>query len=106
MRFTPGPVWIAALALIAAPWLTAQEPVDRTAIARIREEGLQRSRVDQTFSHLTNVIGPRLTGSPGYKRAADWSAGELTRYGLSAVHLESFPFGPGWSLEKLVLEMV
>lgn len=106
MRTAPGPRWIAALALLAAPWLSAQEPVDRAAIARIREEGLQRSRVEQTFNHLTNVLGPRLTGSPSYKRAADWSAEELKRYGLSAVHLESFPFGRGWSLDKLVLEMV
>ena len=75
-------------------------------ISRIREEGLQRSRVEQTFNQLTNVIGPRLTGSPAYKQAADWTAAELNRYGLSAVHLESFPFGKGWTLEKLVLEMV
>jgi carboxypeptidase Q len=106
MRLAPGSGWIAALVLSAALPLTAQEPVDRAAIARIREEGLQRSRVEQTFNYLTNVLGPRLTGSPAYKRAADWSVQELTRYGLSAVHLERFPFGPGWSLEKLVLEMV
>jgi hypothetical protein len=106
MRLAPGSGWIAALVLSAALPLTAQEPVDRAAIARIREEGLQRSRVEQTFTYLTNVLGPRLTGSPAYKRAADWSVQELTRYGLSAVHLERFPFGPGWSLEKLVLEMV
>jgi carboxypeptidase Q len=106
MRLAPGSGWIAALVLSAALPLTAQEPVDRAAIARIREEGLQRSRVEQTFNYLTNVLGPRLTGSPAYKRAADWSVQELTRYGLSAVHLERFPFGPGWSLDKLVLEMV
>jgi len=106
MRISPAPVWIAALSLAAASWLTAQEPVDQAVIARIREEGLQRSRVEQTFNQLTNVIGPRLTGTPAYKQAADWSATELKRYGLSAVHLESFPFGRGWTLEKLVLEMV
>jgi carboxypeptidase Q len=106
MRLAPGSAWIAALVLSAARPLAAQEPVDRAVIARIREEGLQRSRVEETFNQLTNVLGPRLTGSPSYKRAADWSAELLKRYGLSAVHLESFPFGRGWSLEKLVLEMV
>ena len=95
-----------ALLVFGAPVLGAQEPVDQAMIARIKEEGLQRSRVEQTFNQLTNVIGPRLTGSPAYKRAADWSADELKRYGLSAVHLESFPFGRGWTLEKLLLEMV
>ena len=106
---SPARGWIgsAALALLLAIGpLGAQEPVDREVISRIKEEGLQRSRVEQTFNQLTNVIGPRLTGSPAYKRAADWSAKELARYGLSAVHLESFPFGRGWSLEKFVFEMV
>ena len=106
---SPARGWIgsAALALLLAIGpLGAQEPVDREVISRIKEEGLQRSRVEQTFNQLTNVIGPRLTGSPAYKRAADWSAKELARYGLSAVHQESFPFGRGWSLEKFVFEMV
>ena len=101
--------WIGSTALglqLAIGPLAAQEPVDRSVIARIKEEALQRSQVEQTFNHLTNVIGPRLTGSPAYKRAADWSAKELERYGLSGVHLESFPFGRGWSLEKFVFEMV
>ena len=105
MRFTRGVSWLAALS-VAATAVEAQEPVDRSMVSRIREEGLQRSRVEQTFNQLTNVIGPRLTGSPAYKRAADWSAEELKRYGLSGVHQESFPFGRGWSLEKFVFEMV
>lgn len=99
-------ITLGALLLSWAAPLHTQEPVDRTMIGRIREEGLQRSRVEQTFNQLTNVIGPRLTGSPAYKRAADWSADELKRYRLAEVHLESFPFGRGWSLEKFVLEMV
>ena len=84
----------------------AQEPVDQAMIARIREEGLTRSRVVETFNQLTNVIGPRLTGSPAFKQAVDWTTVELKKYGLSAVHQESWPFGRGWSLEKLTLEMV
>jgi len=95
-----------AVAILTSGAIQAQEPVDRAMVARIKEEGLQRSKVEQTFNQLTNVIGPRLTGSPAYKRAADWSARELEGYGLSAVHQESFPFGRGWSLEKFVFEMV
>jgi len=105
MRLTRGVPWLAALSVVATA-VQAQEPVDRAMISRIKEEGLQRSRVEQTFNQLTNVIGPRLTGSPAYKRAADWSAKELERYGLSRVHQESFAFGRGWSLEKFVFEMV
>jgi carboxypeptidase Q len=84
----------------------AQEPVDQAMIARIKEEGLQRSRVEQTFNHLTNVVGPRLTGTPAFKQGADWAEAQLKSYGLSAVHQESWPFGRGWGLDKLVLEMV
>jgi len=94
------------LALAPAAGALAQEPVDLATIARIRDEGLNRSQVEATFNYLTNVIGPRLTGSPAFKRAADWSAEQLGRYGLSGVHLESWPFGRGGTLEKLTLEMV
>ena len=93
-------------ALAAASTAEAQEPVDSAMIARIRDEGLTRSHAVETFGHLTDVIGPRLTGSPSFKQAVDWSADLLRSYGLSGVHLESWPFGRGWSLEKLTLEMV
>lgn len=92
-------------AALPAP-AAAQEPVDLPTIARIKDEGLNRSRVLETFNHLTNVIGPRLTGSPQFKQAVDWSTELLKRYGLAGVHQEAWPFGPGWSLEKLTLEMV
>ena len=93
-------------ALAAASTAGAQEPVDSAMVARIRDEGLNRSHVVETFGHLTDVIGPRLTGSPAFKQAVDWSAALLRSYSLSGVHLESWPFGRGWSLEKLTLELV
>jgi carboxypeptidase Q len=98
------------LSLILVPgavsFASAQEPVDRATIAKIKDEGQNRSQVAVTFNHLTNVVGPRLTGTPAYKQAADWAEQRLKAYGLSAVHQESWPFGRGWGLEKLVLEMV
>src|ERR1043166_8171552 len=94
------------LASLGLRVFSAQEPVDQATIARIRDEGLARSRVGETFNHLTNVIGPRLTGSPQFKQAVDWTTERLRSYGLSGVHQESWPFGRGWSLEKLTLEMV
>lgn len=92
-------------AAVAAP-LAGQEPVDSGVIARIRDEGLNHSRVLELFNHLTNVIGPRLTGSPAFKEAADWASARLSSYGLTNVHLESWPFGRGWALERFTLEMV
>ncbi len=74
-------------------------------IARIRDEGLNRSQVLPLFDHLTNVIGPRLAGSPAFKEAADWASAQLKVFGLAAVHQESWPFGRGWTLEGFTLEM-
>ena len=97
---------IGILALGASSSSGAQERVDTAMLARIREEGMQRSQVGQAFDHLTEVIGPRLTGSPAFKQAVDWSTATLRQYGLSDVHQETWPFGKGWSLERLTLEMV
>lgn len=97
-----------AIAIALAPWagsLAAQEPVDLDMIARIKAEATERSQVVSIFNHLTNVIGPRLTGSPAFLRSAEWSAGRFTGMDLSDVRLESWEFGRGWTLEGLVLEM-
>jgi carboxypeptidase Q len=101
--------WLCTVLLLSgsgAGSAVAQEPVDLATFARIRQEGLTRSQVDATFGHLTNVIGQRLTGSPAFKQAVDWSTAQLTQYGLSNVHQEHWPFGRGWALEKLTLELV
>jgi hypothetical protein len=73
--------------------------------ARIRAEGLERSEALATFDYLTTTIGPRLTTSPAYKRAVDWTADRLRAWGLENVHAEPFEFGRGWELTGLTLEM-
>lgn len=70
-------------------------------IARIRDEGLNRSQVMQTLSYLSDVIGPRLTASPNMKRACEWTRDTMTKWGLQNAHLEAWgPFGRGWSLKR------
>jgi len=65
------------LSLLVALPLAAQWPVteklDLDAIYKIKEEGLQRSKVMEIESYLTDVYGPRLTGSPNYNEAADYA---------------------------------
>lgn len=79
----------------------AQERVDSAAIAQIKEEGMNRSRVMEILSYLTDVYGPRLTGSPAYQRAAEWAKNKLAEWGLENAHLEAWgPFGKGWTLKK------
>ena len=85
--------------------LGAQEPVDLAMIERIKDEGLERSEVMEHFNYLTNVIGPRLSATPAYKRAADWGVIKFKEWGLENAHLESWDFGRGWTLEGLTLEM-
>ena len=87
--------------------MAAQSTADRTSVLeRIRREGLDRSQVVDAFSQFVTVIGPRLTGSPNYKRAADWSRDTLASYGLADARLESWEFGRGWVLDQQVIEMV
>jgi hypothetical protein len=77
------------------------------AIDRIKDEGLNRSEVMRTLEYLTDVIGPRLTGSPSLKRANEWTRDRLTAWGLQNAHLEPWgPFGRGWTLKRFSAEAV
>ena len=76
-------------------------------VERIKDEGLNRSQVMQTIAYLTNVVGPRLTGSPAMKRANNWTRDKLTEWGLENAHLEAWgPFGRGWTLRRFSAEVV
>lgn len=86
--------------------LCAQEPIDTALLAKIRDEGLNRSQVERTFAQFTEVIGPRLTGSPSHKAAADYAVTRLTDWGLSGPRLEPWEFGRGWTLERSIVEMI
>jgi hypothetical protein len=86
---------------------TPEERVDREAIKKIRDEGLQRSKVMDTISYLTDVHGPRLTASPQTRAAGEWTVKQLTEWGLTSAHLEPWgPFGRGWSLDGFTANMV
>ncbi|MDA0987224.1 MAG: M20/M25/M40 family metallo-hydrolase [Bacteroidetes bacterium] len=83
------------------------EKIDTTMIKKIKDEGLNNSKVMETMSWLTDVYGPRLTWSPGYKKAADWAKNEMIKSGLENVHFENFaPVGKGWTLKKFSANIV
>jgi len=94
------------LALAVPAMLAAQESVDAAMNAKIRAEGLDRSQIGGMFDTLTTVIGPRLTGSAAYLRAANYARQKLAQFGASGARLEAWPFGKGWELDKFTLEMV
>ena len=76
-------------------------------IDKIKEEGSKNSQVMQTLSYLTDVIGPRLTGSPQLKRANEWTRDQMMKWGMQNGKLEAWgPFGRGWTLKNFDAEIV
>ena len=87
--------------LLAQQQTPAPAPDPNDPIQRIKDEGMKRSQVMQTLSYLSDVIGPRLTASPGMKRANEWTRDQMTKWGLQNAHLEAWgPFGRGWTLKR------
>ncbi len=101
MRHSTGFALLLALALpTAATGQTAQEAVELDVVEAIRQEGLERSQIESMARYLTEVIGPRLTGSPGMRAANEWTAAQLEAMGLDNVQIEAWgEFGRGWQNE-------
>jgi len=93
-------VWVAAL--------SAQQPaVDWPMVAKIREEGLQRSRVMDLEGYMTDVLGARLTLSEDMKRAQAWALAEMGRVGLTMTAAEPFmDYGVAWDNEYVSLHLL
>src|SRR5215831_13711629 len=91
--------------VLGAQLQTSVSEVD--AIAKIKEEGLQHSQVMDIASSITDGFGPRLTGSPNIKAAAQWTTKKMSEWGLANVKLETWgPFGRGWTNEHFYAAMV
>jgi len=82
------------------------EKIDYATIGRIRDEGLNRSQVMDHISWLSDVYGPRLTGSPGLQQASEWAMKKFAEWGVSNPHQERFAFGKGWSLVRFSANML
>jgi carboxypeptidase Q len=115
MRLALSICLLAFLGLILAAPLAAQssaqsspprERVHNDVVAKIKEEGKERSKVMETISFLTDVHGPRLTASPITRKAGEWAKGRLTEWGLENARLESWgTFGRGWTLESFTANL-
>ena len=84
MRKVIVPVLLSAIVVTMANAQTSVrvEKPDLDAIKKIRVEGMENSKVMENAFYLTDVSGPRLTNSPGYKRAADWAVQQLKKIGV------------------------
>ncbi len=76
-------------------------------LSRIRKEAMERSQIMKTMHMFTDVYGPRLTGSPNHKAAAEWAVKQMTAWGFDNAHLESWDFKhPGWLNERLTAHLI
>jgi hypothetical protein len=96
---------LAALAALPlAAW--AEEPVDLAVINRIKAEAFENSKVMENVFYLTDVNGPRLTGSPALEGAAKWVVNRLEEWGLTGAKMETWgPFGRGWQSTRFTAHL-
>ena len=89
--------FLAALAAAVPAGLAAQQPtIDTTGVAAVVSQATDHSQVMAILQHLSDAIGPRLTGSPAVKQANDWGMAQFKSWGLSS-HLEPWTFaGTFW----------
>jgi carboxypeptidase Q len=99
------PVLPLVLALAALP-VHADEKVDLATVHRIKAEAFQNGKVADHLFWLTDANGPRLTNSPGHRAAADWALRTLKGWGATNAHLEGWPFGRGWSVERYAARLL
>jgi len=87
------------------PPIRAQERVDWDVVARIREEGFQRSQVMNLAWYMTDVLGPRVTASPSMRKAQRWAKAKMDSIGLTT---SVEPFGDhavSWDNESTSLHL-
>ena len=90
----------------ATPAFDARAIQDSGAINVLLRMGADVAPVSRDFQYLTDVIGPRLTGSAGMRRANDWTREKLSAYGVDSVALEEWPFGIGWTRGPLTMRLL
>jgi len=102
-------VAVLALSSVLVPFvpLGAQQQLDPTINDKIRQEEEQHSQIMRTLHFLTDVYGPRVTGSPSLKAAGEWSIKTMTSWGFTNGHLEPWNFGhPGWVTDHFEVHIV
>jgi carboxypeptidase Q len=98
---------LAGIAVVAVASVAAQERVDQGVYWKIRQEATSNSKILQTLHMLTDVYGPRLTGSPNLKAAGEWAIEQMHAWGMKNGHLEPWDWGkPGWTNERLSAHIV
>jgi acetylornithine deacetylase/succinyl-diaminopimelate desuccinylase-like protein len=82
-------------------WAEPPEAKDAKAEAaaldqKVLEAAKKDPEIMANLTHLSDVIGPRLTGSAAVKKANQWTAEKMKAYGLENVELEPWTIPAGW----------
>src|SRR5688500_13361240 len=93
---------------VLLPVAAAAQMPDSAVLARIRDEGFNRSKVFETAIALSDIRGPRLAGSLQFREAAEWAVKELTAWGMTGAMLEPWGTrgGRSWSVTRHSMEML
>lgn len=84
----------------ASEVLAQTQAVDLAMMQKIRTEELAHSDIPKIAHELTDLVGPRLTGSPGFDRACTWAIQTMKQWGLDKAEKESWgTFGRGWGTQ-------
>ncbi|QQS39952.1 MAG: M20/M25/M40 family metallo-hydrolase [Acidobacteriota bacterium] len=100
--------YFSAMALLALTLPTialGQNGAD--AVAKIKDEGTNRSQAMKTMHYLTDVIGARLTNSPSQRLANRWTKEQFEKWGLKNAKVDPWgEFGRSWQLKKFSAAIV
>ena len=87
---------LALIGVVTVASVAAEERIDQDVYWKIRQEAIANSKILQTLHMLTDVYGPRLTGSPNLKAAGEWAIQQMHAWGMKNGHLEPWDWGkPG-----------
>src|SRR5215212_4809738 len=101
--------FVVAAAMAAATAVPSAQQVarDPNINDKIRQEEAANSQVMRTLHYLADVYGPRVTGSPNHKAAAEWAVKTMTGWGMVNGKLEPWDWNhPGWANEHLAVHAV
>jgi hypothetical protein len=92
---------LAACCMATIPAI-AQTPALSDVNSQLRAKETSDSKLMWWLHEVTDVYGPRLTGSPGLKAAEDFAVKQMQAWGFANVHLEAWNFNhPGWQNYEL-----
>lgn len=85
---------------------TALSQTKSVVLAKINTEGFQKSQVMRLVGDLSDVYGPRLTGTNQYYTAAEWAKKTLKTWGMDKVYFENYCNDcMGWEVKSFNVEM-